>query len=101
MQPKRLKSLGLCMVMKLYQKRQYRNWFDKFRFSNFFFKNKSRSGRPNKNTNDQIKTIIYLNLYTSLVRIVKRLNVSHTKIENYLKYAEYIKKNSNFKFLVS
>ena len=46
--------------------RQCQIWFDKFRSGDFSLKDEQRSGRPNKDDDDQIKAIIESNRHVTV-----------------------------------
>ena len=65
--------------------RTCQNWFKKFRSGDFSLKDEQRSGRPTEVDDDQIKILIEDDRHITVRDIAKRLNVSHTTIENHLK----------------
>lgn len=72
--------------------RTCQNWFKKFRSGDFSLKDEQRSGRPTEVDDDQIKILIEDDRHITVRDIAKRLNVSHTTIENHLKCLGLFKK---------
>ena len=84
----------LCAVYgdEALKERQCQNWFAKFRSGDFSLKDKERSGHPVVVDDDQIKAVIDDDRYSSARNIAKKLNVSHTCIQNRLRRLGYKKK---------
>ena len=72
--------------------RTCQNWFKKFRSGDFSLKGDQRSGRPSEVDDDKMKAIIASNRHITVREIAKRLNVSHTTIENHIRCLGLVKK---------
>ena len=67
-----------------------RNWFKRFRASNFDLKDESHSGRLTTDTDRLIKVMLAENLRYSLHKIVDNINISRTTVYNHLIKIEYV-----------
>lgn len=84
----------ICEVygVDVISERTCQNWFKKFRSGDLSLKDDQRSGRPTKVDDHQMKAIIEENRHITVRKIAKRLNVSHTSVENHLKCLGFVKK---------
>ena len=68
------------------------NWFDKFSYGDFAFKDEQRSGQPNEVDDDQIKAIIESDRLVTLPEIDKMLKLPKSTIDHHIQRLGLVKK---------
>ena len=73
-------------------KRQYMNWFARFRSGDFDLKDAPRSGCPTEVDDDKRKAMIENNRRSTTRKIAEKLNILHKCVERHLKQLGYVNK---------
>ena len=82
----------LCRVYgrNVVKKRQYQNWFARFR--DFSVKDAHRSGRPSKINDDEMKALVQANKHSTVRELAIALKVSVGSVHGHLKSLDFVKK---------
>ena len=73
-------------------KRQYQNWFSKFRSDNFDLEDAPRSGRPTKAVIVKIKVLVDADHHITTREIAEKSKLSNATVHRHLKHLGFVSK---------